>query len=179
MSYYSASQKENLRNIGFRLKMLREEKQVTQDELADYMKIPRSTIAKWENGAQDLKSEAIVRLARYFNCSTDYILLGASAETHEIYSTTGLVDKAVAELNKYKDIEDMLYDKNEPGPLGLLNEILSEEEFFTLLYEFVLLRAEWKRNIAETAKLEAEKEKNRSPKQEAKGNSRSAAGPKG
>lgn len=159
MSYYSGSQRENLINIGYRIRVLREEKGVTQDEVAEYMSTPRSTIAKWENGAQNLKSEAIVRLARYFKCSTDYLLLGASAENHEIYSTTGLVDKAVSQLSKYKDIEDMLYDHNEPGPLGLLNEMLSDEDFLTLLYEFVFLRSEWKENQIKVAEQELSKKK--------------------
>lgn len=39
----------------------------------------------------------------------------------------------------------MLYDRNEPGPLGVLNEMLSDKEFFTLPTEFVLLRAKWKK----------------------------------
>jgi transcriptional regulator with XRE-family HTH domain len=154
MSYYSENQKENLTRTGDRLRELREKKGATQDELAEYMKVPRSTVAKWENGAQDFKSESIVRLARYYNCSIDYLLLGASAETYEIYSTTGLVDAAVAELSKYKEIEDMLYDRNEPGPLSLLNEMLSDEEFFALLNEFVLLRAKWKKIQIEIAELE-------------------------
>ncbi|MBT9174044.1 MAG: HTH-type transcriptional regulator Xre [Syntrophomonadaceae bacterium] len=154
MSYYSENQKENLIKVGDRLRELREKKGATQDELAEYMEVQRSTVAKWENGAQDFKSAAIVRLARYFNCSIDYLLLGASAETYEIYSTTGLIDAAVSQLGKYKEIEDMLYDRNEPGPLGVLNEMLSDEEFFTLLTEFVLLRAKWKKIQVETAEQE-------------------------
>lgn len=158
MSYYSDNQKESLFAIGTRIRELREKKEVTQDDLAEFMKTGRSTIAKWENGAQDFKSEAINRLARYFDCSTDYLLRGASAENHEIYSTTGLTDKSVAQLNNQKDMEDLLFSP-EPGPMSLLNEVLSDGEFYSLLLEFYNLRIAWRKLQIKIAEQELVKMK--------------------
>jgi transcriptional regulator with XRE-family HTH domain len=143
MSYYSENQKDTLRAVGERIRDLREKKGATQDELASYMGTQRSTVAKWENGAQDFKSEAINKLARYFDCSIDYLLRGASAKTYDIYSTTGLVDSSVEMLRDNKSVDDDFFG-GDIGTIDLVNELLSDSECFTLLRSFISIRADWR-----------------------------------
>lgn len=79
--------------IGERIKELRISKKLTQAELAQVLNIKRETVARWENGTRDLKTDVIISLAKYFNVSADY-LLGISeyktSETANVGYITGL-----------------------------------------------------------------------------------------
>jgi len=57
-----------------RLEELRIEKGKNQYEVADDLKIARSTYANWEQGKAVPKDEVLNRLADYFNVSIDYLL---------------------------------------------------------------------------------------------------------
>lgn len=168
MSYYSENQKDNLRAIGERIQTLRIQKGSTQEEFAAYMDVPRSTVAKWENGAQDFKSEAIDRMATFFDCSIDYLIRGTSAENHDIYATTGLVDSAVKMLSRRKSVEDDFYDGTS-DTIELINLLLSDFKFYSLLTEFNTLRADWntvQTNLSEQAQII----KNAAPRSEVRRN---------
>lgn len=57
-------------DIGFKIKILRNEKNVTQDELARAVGISTQAVSKWENGgAPDI--ELLPRIANFFNVSID------------------------------------------------------------------------------------------------------------
>ena len=60
--------------LGERLKMLRTEKQIGQNFLAKELGISNSSISYWETGKQEPSAQAIFKLAKYFNVSSDYIL---------------------------------------------------------------------------------------------------------
>ena len=62
-----------------RLKELREEKKLTQKEVADAVNGTQSNLAKWEKGKIQPVADSIIRLADFFGVSTDY-LLGRSDE---------------------------------------------------------------------------------------------------
>jgi len=62
-----------------RLKELRNEKGITQEELSNYLNVSRSTIAGYETGKRKPEYETLQKLANYFNVSLDY-LLGSSNE---------------------------------------------------------------------------------------------------
>lgn len=130
--------------VGQRIKELRETKNENQDMLADYMKVPRSTVAKWETGRQNFKSKEILKIADYFQTSTDYLLRGISTESTgslDIYATTGLTDAAIQSLADEKNASDFLFDN---GRIPLVNELLSDKNFYALLEKYVHFRAEWK-----------------------------------
>ena len=57
-----------------RLKDIREDRDITQRELAAYLRISQNTYSQYENGKRQLPIELLVRLAEYFQTSTDYIL---------------------------------------------------------------------------------------------------------
>ena len=48
------------------LKLLREQNHVTQKELADYLKVTRSTIAGYETKGKQPDYERLLRIAAYF-----------------------------------------------------------------------------------------------------------------
>ncbi len=57
-----------------RLKDLREDSDITQKTLADYLHIKQNTYSQYENGQRQLPLELLVALAKYYGTSTDYIL---------------------------------------------------------------------------------------------------------
>ena len=57
-----------------KLKKLREEKGLSQNELADKIFVSRSAIAKWENGFGMPGKESMDRLCEFFNISRDELL---------------------------------------------------------------------------------------------------------
>lgn len=57
-----------------RIKDLREDRDLTQKELAEYLHIKQNTYSQYENGHRQLPIEILIALARYYKTSTDYIL---------------------------------------------------------------------------------------------------------
>lgn len=60
-----------------RIKLLRKEKKLTQQNLADFLEVRRSTYGEYERGKIMPPYDKIQRLADYFNVSVDY-LMGAT-----------------------------------------------------------------------------------------------------
>lgn len=57
-----------------RLKELRNEKEISQRKLADFLKISPSTIAMYETNQRDPDTDMLQNLADFFNVSVDYLL---------------------------------------------------------------------------------------------------------
>lgn len=57
-----------------RIKKLREEFGMTQQELADKINGAKSTIAMYENETRKPSMEVLIKLSEIFNCSIDYLL---------------------------------------------------------------------------------------------------------
>lgn len=62
-----------------RIRDLREDADLTQQQLADLLNISQTTYSRYESGAIDIPSLALIKLAQFYNTSVDY-LLGISKE---------------------------------------------------------------------------------------------------
>lgn len=62
--------------IGQRIKELRIECELTQQELANKIGASQNTISQYEHGRAKASIEIIVKLAETLNTTTDYILRG-------------------------------------------------------------------------------------------------------
>lgn len=60
--------------LGKRLKMLRAEKKITQEELGKVVNVTKVSISGYENGNRTPDTETLQKLADFFNVSTDYLL---------------------------------------------------------------------------------------------------------
>lgn len=100
-----------------RIKQLRMEKNIKQDVLAKLLGLEVAGVSKLETGRVPLKDEYIIKLADYFNVSTDY-LLGKSdirksdAEIKQEFEfayhkeAEGLTDEEIADaIRFYKQIK--------------------------------------------------------------------------
>ena len=57
-----------------RIRDLREDRDLTQKEVAEYLHVRQNTYSQYENGQRQLPIDALIALAKYYNTSTDYIL---------------------------------------------------------------------------------------------------------
>lgn len=57
-----------------RLKDLREDADTTQKTIAEYLHIKQNTYSQYENGQRQIPLELLIKLAKYYETSTDYIL---------------------------------------------------------------------------------------------------------
>ena len=57
-----------------RLKDLREDKDMTQKEIASLLKITQQQYSLYENSIRLIPIDKLIFLAKYYNTSTDYIL---------------------------------------------------------------------------------------------------------
>ncbi len=53
---------------------LREDSDLTQQQLAEVLHISQATYSRYESGALDIPSSALIALARYYQTSVDYLL---------------------------------------------------------------------------------------------------------
>ena len=60
--------------FGETLKELRTDRGLSQQQLADELKISRSAIAKWELSKTEPVASMIVKLAKYFDVDSDFLL---------------------------------------------------------------------------------------------------------
>ena len=56
------------------IKKLRQEMLLTQSQLAEQLQIDQTTVSKWELGKALPDTAMIVKLAKFFDVSTDYLL---------------------------------------------------------------------------------------------------------
>lgn len=63
-----------METVGERIARLREQRGMSQPQLAKELNVATSTIGMWETGKRGLKDESLRILADFFNVSTDYLL---------------------------------------------------------------------------------------------------------
>ena len=56
-----------------RLKDLREDKDLKQLAIANILETSQQQYSRWERGEQEIPFHHVITLAKFYNCSTDYI----------------------------------------------------------------------------------------------------------
>ncbi len=57
-----------------RLRDLREDADLTQADVAKHLCIKQNTYSQYESGKRQLPIDALIKLSKFYNVSTDYIL---------------------------------------------------------------------------------------------------------
>ncbi|WP_050184329.1 helix-turn-helix domain-containing protein [Domibacillus robiginosus] len=91
--------------IGERLKKLRKEKKLTQEELGKKVNVTKVSISGYETGNRSPDSETLQKLADFFNVSIDY-LLGRSD-----LKNIDLLDEDIRMLNVLHDSKNKHFFK--------------------------------------------------------------------
>ena len=89
-----------------RLFFLREEQDLTQQELADIFKVSRSLISKWDRNLITVPLKQLNNYANYFNISLDYItgLSDKKTKTNKINLDNNLVGKRIVEVREKNNL---------------------------------------------------------------------------
>lgn len=88
--------------FGERLRRLRKDRDITQGQLAEVIGVVPSAIGKYERIANSYPSvEALIKIADYFDVSTDYLLKGTTVEVNNENTISGsLSNSPVIQANR-------------------------------------------------------------------------------
>lgn len=57
-----------------RIRDLREDNDLTQQQVADYLNVKQNTYSQYETGNRQVPTEVLIKLAALYKTSTDYLL---------------------------------------------------------------------------------------------------------
>jgi transcriptional regulator with XRE-family HTH domain len=57
-----------------RIRDLREDKDLSQEQLAKLLNVSQTTYSRYETGKIDIPSQSLIKLAQYYSTSVDYLL---------------------------------------------------------------------------------------------------------
>lgn len=95
--------------VGDRIKALRAEAGYTRVELAEKLNMPQTTLRNYENNAREPGHEFLIKIAKEFDVTTDY-LLGLSENkktTIENYDGKHLIDILTNKLGRKPTVKEM------------------------------------------------------------------------
>lgn len=78
--------------VAERIKMLRENLNISQQELAKKLSVTRASVSAWEMGISTPSTVYLVELSRIFHVSIDYLL---GLEKHSTIDVTGLTTEQI------------------------------------------------------------------------------------
>ena len=84
---------------GIRIRELRKRKNMTHAKLAEELNVYSKYISKIERGAT-ASIDLFVQIAEFFEVSTDYLLLGETANTHKVKTQLQAAIHLLQEINK-------------------------------------------------------------------------------
>lgn len=87
--------------LGEKLKELRTQKNLSQNQLADILNVHKATISLYESGSRYPSYNILKATARYFHVSTDYLLEMNSSRTLDV---SGLTNEQVAVVEQMVQI---------------------------------------------------------------------------
>lgn len=107
---------------GEKLALLRKERGITQEELAETLNVSRQSVSRWEVDAAFPETDKLIKLSKLFECSIDYLL---NESIRESKKTT---DKSMSMKEYYQFIRECGYFflatsvDNQPGlrPFGMI-----------------------------------------------------------
>lgn len=98
----------------FILKQLRNDykngKKISQKKLAETLGVSRSAVAMWEAGLSEPDNETLIKLANFFNVTTDY-LLGTKEKPPLLKGDDAILLKDYHRLSEKKQqvVKDLIY----------------------------------------------------------------------
>jgi transcriptional regulator with XRE-family HTH domain len=90
-----------------RLKELRSEKKLTQQELANKVNVNRVTYTNWENGKREPELDKVVEIAKELDCTVDYLLGLSDINPFQLLQDPTELEKMSEE--EILNIRDMLF----------------------------------------------------------------------
>ena len=65
-----------MNKVNVMIKRLRQDKQLSQEQLAEHLHVTRQAISNWETGKTQPDIETLSQIAQYFDVSVEYLIYG-------------------------------------------------------------------------------------------------------
>lgn len=94
------------KDVGERIKRIRLTRNLSQEALADVLKISQSAYAKMENGQSKIEVERLLKIAEYLEVEPYELMLPSDKVVH---FTNNTIQNAYAHIDNYVQAKDELY----------------------------------------------------------------------
>ncbi len=98
----------------------------TLKELGEAVGTRQQSISLYRNGDTQPSPDILIKIAAFFGVSVDYLLTGISSENRAVHEQLGLSEQSIDLLK---------VAKNYPDTLGVIDELLSDGEFYTFIQD--------------------------------------------
>lgn len=121
--------------ISIRLKELRKEKDVMQKDVANFLDISSSAYGFYEQGKRTPTSDIVVKLAEYFDVSTDYLLGKTDEKNYNLVQAIARINRLInyEHLDATKLDKDTLIDIIQ-NMIGKIDNTYILKQLFLLIY---------------------------------------------
>lgn len=104
----------------------------TQKALAEILDLRPQTLSLYMKGLTQPSPDTLVNIAKYFNVSVDYLLMGVSSFNKETNKELGLSEEAIRLLQNANVMDSF---NGMPTVIETINNMLSDRDFYEFLYE--------------------------------------------
>ena len=111
------------------LQLLMLQNGTTQKELAQFVGIRPQSLAQYCSGETTPNGEKLLKIAEYYNVTTDYLLTGVVVEDIPVREMLGLSEQTVENMRLVKDG----YFEDTPLMLSMLDRLLGDKDFYIAL----------------------------------------------
>ncbi len=105
-----------------RIKEIRKARKINQQEIADYIGVTQATFSGWENEKFEIDNASLIKIAEYFEVTTDYILGRENSSVHSSgevirvpvlgYVAAGIPIEAIEDILDYEELDPSQFDGN-------------------------------------------------------------------
>ena len=88
-----------------RLRELRKERQLTQEELAERLSLTKQAVSQWERAVREPGFETLEKIADFFNVDTDYLI---GREDHTTLLLSGIEHELIVRFRELSPAERSL-----------------------------------------------------------------------
>lgn len=93
----------NNKSFSTRLKSLRQEKQITGEQLGKHLNVTKTAVSYWENGKNFPGEDMLVEIANFFGVSIDYLLGNSDYKFNNHEELLYKFKSILEELDMYND----------------------------------------------------------------------------
>lgn len=111
-----------------RMKKLRKEKGLTQEELGKLLNVQDSAVAKYENGKIAITASTLVKLSEIFNVSVDYLLGLSNCRKLDTTIPAMPTDWSKQEVEKIIDVFQLDSEDKEMA-VGIIEMLLKKDKY--------------------------------------------------
>ena len=111
------------------LRELMEKHGTTQKELADAVGVRPQTLSLYTTGETQPNVDKLLKIAEYFNVTTDFLITGTILEDIPVREMLGLSERTVENMKLIKDG----YFEDAPYMLSVLDRLLGDKDFYLAL----------------------------------------------